>query len=121
MQDDRVVLNCSFTAYPIQDEVQWYDHEGNQLSAIHIATFIDGPNIIRSELTFDRISVIEQGVYRCVASNEYGTAEHSYQLNVQMKTTTNGVAISSRETTTSTTGTVFKLMCSKTFLLRSMS
>ena len=104
MRDDRVVLNCTFMAYPIPNEVQWYGPENNQLPPVHIVTTINGPNVIRSELTFDRISIVEQGIYRCVARNEYGTAEHSYQLIVQMKTTINRMAVSSRETIPSTTG-----------------
>ena len=104
IQNDIVILNCTFIAYPIPNIVQWYNHENNELPRMRILTFIDGPNIIRSELAFDGISTAEQGIYRCVASNEYGTAEFSYQLRVQVKTTTNGVTVLSRVTTTSMTG-----------------
>lgn len=58
----------------------WFHPTGRQLYTDQMRIFIN-----QGQLAFTSVQKSDLGVYRCVASNPYGTAEVNFTLNVLCK------------------------------------
>lgn len=78
-----VIANQSFnitleaSAYPMPITYAWFHPSGRQLFTDQTRIFIN-----QGRLSITSVQKTDLGVYRCVATNAYGSAEVNFTLNV---------------------------------------
>lgn len=79
--DDVAAVQCMALKGDLPLKIMWY-FNGELIttveSAIHVV--MTSPRI--SQLTIEAVTAYHRGVYRCVAENRAGHAEHSSELHV---------------------------------------
>ncbi len=74
-QPFNITLEAS--AYPMPITYTWFHPSGRQLFTDQSKIFIN-----QGQLSLTSVQKSDLGVYRCVATNAYGTAEVNFTLNV---------------------------------------
>lgn len=79
--DDVAAVQCMALKGDLPLKIRWYFNDElitTIESAIHVV--MTSPRI--SQLTIEAVTAYHRGVYRCVAENKAGHAEHSSELHV---------------------------------------
>jgi hypothetical protein len=74
-QSFNITLEAS--AYPMPITYTWFHPSGRQLFTEQSRIFIN-----QGQLSITTVQKTDLGIYRCIATNAYGTAEVNFTLNV---------------------------------------
>lgn len=75
--DQSFNITLEASAYPMPITYAWFNPSGRQLFSDQTRIFIN-----QGRLAITAVQKSDLGVYRCVATNAYGSAEVNFTLNV---------------------------------------